>query len=79
MVNKLSMISNHLSKSVTNLLRFSASFSYSKPAHIVGEKPIKLIDVPMAEWIDKITEQYPKNICINSYSQNVSFTYEKCH
>lgn len=26
-----------------------------------------------------MTEKYPSNICVNSYSQNVSFSYEKTH
>lgn len=48
LVNKSSMISNPITKRLSNLVKFSSSFSTSKLAHIVGAKPDKLIDTSMA-------------------------------
>lgn len=75
LVNKSSMISNPVSKRLSNFIKFSAYFSTSNLAHIVGAKPEKLIDTSTAEWFNQITEKYPQNIFIHSYSQNVSLSY----
>lgn len=73
------MISNLTYKPLSNLLNTRSAFAFSRLAHVKGAPPSKLIDVSMAEWFNKVTEQYPQNVFIHSYSQNVSFTYEQCH
>ena len=49
------MISNPVSKRLSNFIKFSAYFSTSNLAHIVGAKPEKLIDASTAEWFNQIT------------------------
>lgn len=76
------MTSNSISKGITGILKRSSHFnSATKPklAHVVGTPPKGLIEVPVAQLFNQMTERYPNNILINSYSQNKSFTYQKAH
>ena len=76
------MISNCISRKVSNLLRACnnfASFSELKLAYTKGANPQNLINLSIGEVFEQMTEKYPDNIFLNSYSQNVSFTYQKAH
>jgi hypothetical protein len=76
------MISNPISKRISKLFgntSFSAGFSQLKLAHTIGASPKNFIETSVAECFNQITEKYPDNVYINSYSQNISFTYQKTH
>lgn len=76
------MISNCIARKVSFLIRrgtYLAAFSTQKLAYTKGKDAQNLINFSIGQLFDQITHKYPDNIFLNSYSQNVSFSYQKAH
>jgi hypothetical protein len=76
------MISNSILGKVSYLIRrgtYLAAFSSQKLALTKGKDAQNLINISIGELFDQMTHKHPDNVFLNSYSQNISFTYQKAH
>ncbi len=81
-INQSSMISNCIARKTSFLIRTGLSlahFSTQNLAYTKGKPAQNLINLSIGEVFDQMTHKHPDHIFLNSYSQNVSFTYQKAH
>jgi fatty-acyl-CoA synthase len=76
------MISNCIARKTSFLIRTGLSlarFSTQNLAYTKGKPAQNLINLSIGEVFDQMTHKYHNHIFLNSYSQNISFTYQKAH